>query len=388
MIARNSFHRAFPIGLNFGLLDRYVLAEMLLPFLFGVVAFTSVGTAIGSLFEIIRLVGDKGMPIPVALHLYFLQAPSIIVLTFPMAMLLSTLMSYNRLSGDSELTALRSCGVSPHRLLAPAIALGIVVTGLTFLFNEAIVPQANHQAEELLATVLGQHRRIRSNNILYQEFGDRTQNVGADEEGLNRMFYARRFDGDLMRGITVLDFSQTDSRQIVVAQEGSWQDTDGAWLFTNGTLYILNSDGTYRDILPFEQRLVDLPRAPLDLGFSRSSDEMTIPELQDQIQLQQAAGQPRRVKRLRLVLQLKYSIPFACLVFAFIGTPLGMRLQRTSSALGFGLSILVIFGYYALLSISQGLGQAGTIAPIAAAWLPNGMGMVVGAGLLYRVARA
>jgi len=62
-----------------------------------------------------------------------------------MATLLAALMTYSRLSSDSELIALRSCGVSIYRLV-PAFILSFVVTGMTFLFNEQVVPAANYQA--------------------------------------------------------------------------------------------------------------------------------------------------------------------------------------------------------------------------------------------------
>ena len=383
-----------PLFTRFALLDRYVIGEMVLPFLFGVVAFTSVGTAIGSLFELVRLVGDKGMPILAALNLYFLQAPRVIVLTFPMSVLLATLMAYNRMSGDSEITAMRSCGVSPYRLIVPAVIFSLAISGLTFLFNEQVVPQANAQAEIALSKVLGEHRRIRNANILYQEFGDRgaadggqASREGDRSDGLNRMFYARRFDGERMQGITVLDFSETNRRQIVVAQNGVWQPEAETWRFTQGTTYILNEDGTYKDIQPFDVEIMDLPRTPLDLGFTRGSDEMTIRELQDFIKIQEQSGKPQRVQSLLVDLQLKFAVPFACVAFALVGGPLGMRLQRTGGALGFGLSMIMIFGYYATLSISQGLGQAGTISPLVAAWLPNSLGLAVGAILMVRVAK-
>ena len=156
------------------LLYRYFLSEMILPFLFGVVAFTSIGTAIGSLFELVRLMAEKGLPIGTAAQLYFLQAPRIIVLTFPMSTLLASLLAYGRLSGDSEITALRSCGVSIYKLVSPAILLSLIVTAGTFAFNELVVPQANQHAAAILQSALQQQELQPQANedILYQEYGD------------------------------------------------------------------------------------------------------------------------------------------------------------------------------------------------------------------------
>ncbi|MGK7911893.1 MAG: LptF/LptG family permease [Synechococcus sp.] len=374
-----------------GLLDRYMLFQMLVPFLFGVAAFTGVGTTIDSLFEIIRLVGD-GLPLLVGLQLYILGAPKIIVLTFPMSVLLATLLTYNRMSSDSEIVALRSCGVSPLRLMLPALLLSLIVTSLTFVFNEAIVPRSSTYVDRMVEQVFGDHASIRNNNILYQELGN---NINAPshpnpneerDRKLNRLFFARRFDGETMTGITLLDFTG-EERRILVAQQGIWLGEDEGWEFTNGTSYILNDDGSYQTVAPFQAMVVDLPRSPIDSSVVQDSESMNIPQLQNYIRLQERAGQRDKVRSLRMDLALKYAIPFACIAFGLIGAPLGMRLQRTSGALGFSLSILLIFLYYVLLSVAQGLGQTG-LNPTVAAWMPNAMGWGAAALLLWRSAKA
>ncbi|MEM8715760.1 MAG: LptF/LptG family permease, partial [Cyanobacteria bacterium P01_G01_bin.4] len=256
---------------NFGLLDCYMLSQTVVPFLFGVAAFTGVGTTIDSLFEIIRLVGD-GLPLLVGLQLYILGAPKIIVLTFPMSVLLATLLTYNRMSSDSEIVAVRSGGISPVRLRLPALLLSLAITGLTFAFNEAIVPQASTQVDRMMESVFGDHASIRNNNILYQELGDgigvpsETPSDDERDRKLNRLFFARRFDGETMTGITLLDFTGAE-RRILVAQQGSWLGENVGWEFTNGTSYILNDDGSYQTVLPFQELVVDLPRSPIDSSF-------------------------------------------------------------------------------------------------------------------------
>ncbi|MGK7910415.1 MAG: LptF/LptG family permease [Synechococcus sp.] len=381
-----------PLTNRYALLYRYFLSEMILPFLFGVVAFTSIGTAIGSLFELVRLMAEKGLPIATAAQLYFLQAPRIIVLTFPMSTLLATLLAYGRLSGDSEITALRSCGVSIYKLVSPAILLSLIVTAGTFAFNELVVPQANQQAAAILRSALQQQELQPQANedILYQEYGDISvpQPDGSidTESVLQRLFYARRFDGKTMFGITVLDFSQDDFNQIILAEQGVWQPEVNSWLFSKGTSYIVDADGGYRNILNFERQRVLLPRTPLDIGFSPSAEEMTISELQQFIRVEAISGTPRRLRQLQVQLQLKYAIPFICLAFALVGAPLGLRSQRSSSTLGLGLSILIIFGFYLMAFVSQALGQTGTLSPAIAAWLPNLLVGAVGASLIYRAA--
>ncbi|AFY70821.1 permease YjgP/YjgQ family protein [Thalassoporum mexicanum PCC 7367] len=372
---------------SISIMDRYLSYEMIAPFMFGVGAFTSIALAIGSLFELVRLMTDAGLDLWSAIQIFGLRLPGFMVYSFPMAVLLSTLISYSRLSSDGEITALRSCGISVYRLVGPAIALSLIVSGLTFAFNEVIVPSANWQAKTTLRTALNEDNPLfKTNDIFYNQYGDIVYPDGRVESGLVRSFYARRFDGTQMIDLTVMDFSQGSLQQISVAKSAFWLTSQNVWQFNDGTTYIISPDGSYQSILSFEEQRLKLPRAPLDLAQEqRSSDEMNIRELSRHVELIRQSGNIKEERKLEVRLQQKYALPFICLVFALVGAPLGMRPQRTSTALGFGLSVLIIFGYYVLLFICGALGQVGIIAPLVAAWLPNIICLSIGGLLLSRV---
>ena len=368
-------------------MDRYLVIQMLVPFLFGVGAFSSVILAIGSLFELIRLVTDSGLSIWIAFQIFGYQIPGFMVYSFPMSMLLATLLSYSRMSGDGETTALRSCGVSAYRLVVPAIALSLFVTGMTYVFNEAIVPAANLQSRSTLRSALNQENvQFKKQDIIYQQYGDVPQEDGTTRQGLVRSFYARSFDGKQMRGLTVLDFSQGQLQQILSAESAIWLPDQNVWQFSQGTTYIVGPDGNYRSILRFDNQNLQLPRAPLDVAQEqRSTEEMNIADIRRNIDLLKQAGNTKEVRKLEVRLEQKYALPFICVVFAIVGASLGMRPQRTGAALGFGLSVLIIFGYYLLLFICGALGQVELLSPIAAAWMPNLIGLTAGVVILTRV---
>ena len=94
------------------LMDRWLTSELLGPLLFGIAAFTAVSLSVGVVFELVRKVAEAGLPPLVAMQVLGLRLPGFLVLSFPMATLMATLLGYSRLSGSSELTALRSIGVS------------------------------------------------------------------------------------------------------------------------------------------------------------------------------------------------------------------------------------------------------------------------------------
>ncbi len=369
------------------IMDRYLTMQMLTPFLFGVGAFSSVILAIGSLFELIRLITDAGLSVWVALQIFGYQIPGFMVYSFPMSMLLATLLSYSRMSGDGETTALRSCGVSAYRLVLPALVLSLFVTGLTYVFNEAIVPAANWQSRSTLRAALNQENvQFKNQDIFYQQYGEVVQENGATKQGLIRSFYARSFDGKEMRGLTVLDFSQGQLQQILAAESAVWLPDQNVWRFNNGTTYLIGTDGNYRSILRFDDQDLQLPRAPLDLAQEqRSAEEMNIADIRRNIDLLRQSGNTKEIRKLEVRLEQKYALPFICVVFAVVGASLGMRPQRTGAAIGFGLSEIIIFGYYFLLFICGALGQVEFLSPIAAAWLPNLIGITAGLVILTRV---
>lgn len=387
-----SKHPFNPLGwLTTGItvMDRYIAAQLIMPFLFGVGAFSSIGVAIGALFDLVRKVTEAGLPLSLAAKIFLLKLPYFVVLSFPMSVLLATLMVYSRLSSDSELIALRSCGVSIYRLVLPAVVLSVMVTGLTFVFNEEIVPRANYQATVLFEQALNQDKpSFQERNILYQEFNDVRQPDGETVQMLSRIFYARQFDGQQMKGLTILDFSKEGLNQIVASESANWNPTSSTWDFYHGTIYLVAPDGSYRNIVKFEQQRLQLPRAPLDLA-SRGRDyiEMNIAESQEYLKLVRQSGDEKKIRKLLIRIQQKYSLPFACVAFGLVGATLGTRPQRTSKATGFGISVLLIFAYYLLMSIGDALGLSGILSPFVAGWLPTLFGLVAGVLLLVRIAR-
>ncbi|MBE7384165.1 MAG: LptF/LptG family permease [Leptolyngbya sp. SIO1E4] len=369
-------------------MDRYIGRELTLPFLFGVGAFSSIGISVGALFELIRRVTDSGLSIWLALRIFVLKLPEFIVLAFPMSMLLATMMTYSRLSGDSELVALRGCGVSVRRIIAPAVVLSFLVTGLTFAFNELITPATNYQAAVTLERALNSERPpFQERNIFYQEFQSAADDPEEDE--LKRLFYARRFDGDTMYGLTVLDFSQQGLSQVVSAGSATWDFGKNTWSFYDGTIYAVSQDGSFRHIVRFDNQEMQLPRAPLDLA-SRTKDdsEMNIAEASRHLrEVVRKSGDDRKIRTWEIRIQQKYALPFVCVVFGLVGASVGVRPQRTSRATSFGISLVIIFGYYLSAFISNALGEVGFLSPFMAAWLPTLMGLVAGILLVIKASR-
>ncbi|WP_239651581.1 LptF/LptG family permease [Neosynechococcus sphagnicola] len=376
---------------TFGLsvMDRYIAAELIMPFLFGVGMFSSIGVAVGALFELARRIAESGLPFTIALQVLALKLPEFVALALPMSTLLATLMVYSRLSSDSELIALRSCGVSVYRLVVPAVVMSFLVTGLTYGFYEVVVPAANYQASVTLERALKQDKpAFQEENILYQEFQEVTHPDGSHDDVLVRIFHAKKFDGQRMKGLTILDFSQDGLNQIIVAQTALWNFQQKRWDFFNGSIYLVAADGSYRNILRFAQHEVHIPRTPLDLAMrGRDYGEMNIAQSEAQLKLLRQGGDERKIRKLQVRIQQRYAFPFVCVVFGLVGASLGTRPQRTTRATGFGISVIVIFMYYMLYFLTNSLGLIGVLSPFLAGWLPVFAVLLAGSFLLVRAAR-
>ena len=137
------------------LLDRWILLELLPPLFFSIAAFTVVSLSVGVIFDLIRKIVEIGLPLSIAIQILLLKLPSFIVISFPIAMLLSTLLAYGSLNENSEIKALKSIGISIYRLILPGLILSIFMSYMTFIFNNNIVPSTNKNAEIVLANSLG-----------------------------------------------------------------------------------------------------------------------------------------------------------------------------------------------------------------------------------------
>ena len=372
------------------LLDRWLVGELLGPLLFGTAAFTAVSLSVGVVFELVRRVSESGLPVTAALLVLMLRLPGFLVLAFPMATLMATLLAYSRLSGSSELTALRSVGVSTRRMVMPALALSVVMSLLTFTFNDLIVPRANLAASNTLERALGKAiASEKGDNILYSRFGRIKMEEGESTRMLTHIFYARKFLRGDMNDVTLLDFSRAGQRQMLMAKQGHWNDDKAMWEFTDGRIVNIDDNNGTTTSAEFDRYFYPLSRDPLEVAkLPTDASVMTVGQALRAERLLMEANNLKEARRLRVRIQEKFAFPAICLVFGLIGSSLGVRPHsRTSRSQGFGISVLLIFGYYLMSFIFSSLGITATLTPVLAAWMPVLIGLSGGLWLLRQASR-
>ncbi|GBF81991.1 permease YjgP/YjgQ family protein [Aphanothece sacrum FPU1] len=372
------------------LMDRYITAQLIPPFLFCVGLVSSLGVAIGYLSDLANKIVDSNLPLIPALEILLLKVPEFTAYALPISIMLTTLLTYGRLSGDSELIALRGCGLSLYRIIAPALVLSLLVTGITFIFNELVVPTANYRATSILVEYLKEeHPFWQNKDIFYPDYEDISLPNGQIERRLKHLWYAEQFDGKQMKTLTLLVWLGEKLNKIVVSDSAAWNDQEDTWDFFNGTVYQIAPDASYRETFPFKHRQLPLDKAPFEFALQgRNPYEMNIVQARQYMKLLKLVGDDKKLLTFEVRVQQKIAFPFICLVFGLVGSALGVRPQHISRATGFGISVAIIFSYYLLGFLIGSLGLIGILSPFMAAWLPNFIGFAMGMWLLHRFSQS
>lgn len=360
------------------ILDKYILKEMLGPFLFGVAAFSSLFIGTSTLFKLAQYITKYNAPVWSVVKLFIVSLPGIIVITFPMAMLLASLLTFGRLSAGSEITAMKSGGQSFARLTVPVLIAAFFVSITAAALNEAVVPAAN----------------TAYNNILRYEVEKNTQPklkehiiIRDIKQGeMERLTYAGNFNEETntLSNVAVQQYKDAKIVRMENAEKSVWQDN--RWIMYNGTTTILSPEGRIERTIKFSEQVLPLERNPASIIVEqKNAEDMTMGELLQTIEV--LKREYVQTSFYEVELYQRIAIPLASFVFAMIGTPLGLAPNRASSSIGIGLSLIIIFIYYTLLTIATALGQGGAVHPFVAAWIPNIVGIITGIYLVYKASR-
>ena len=361
---------------NIPIIDRWLLGQLIPPLLFAISAFTVVSVSVGVMVDLIRKVVEFGLPLFLALQIMVLKLPSFLVLSFPMSVLLSTLLAYGKLSGNSEILALRSLGIRTYRTIIPALILSIFMTGLTFYFNNNLVPTANKYSEMLLRDGLGKSVSMEiGHDIFFKGYGSytdlETNETTKRNTYLNQIFFSRLVENNVMKNVTVIDFSKIGYKQILSAEKAVFDKSISAWKFSNGRLITLDKNGNTTTI-GFDSYLYPLGDGPLKVSkIPDDANKMTLKEALAAKKLYKETGNVSEARKMSVRIQEKFTLPCACIVFGLIGSSLGSKSNiRATKSQGFGLSVILILFYYVLSFVSSSFGVKGLIAPILSAWIP------------------
>jgi lipopolysaccharide export system permease protein len=353
----------------------YIFKEIPPPFLVGMATFTFV-LLMGRFLKLAEMVVEKGVPLSDVLWMIAYLLPSFWLYTIPMALLLAILLAFGRLSGDSEVTAMKSCGISLYGLLPPPLAFSAIACVACLGVTVYAVPWGNSSFKKLLIDVAQA-----SVGVVVKEkiFNDAFPGMVIYAESFNQK-------GQTMAGVIIHDERDPREPSTIFAKSGSLlsDQREHAMEFhlKEGSIHRSAEGGGYR-MIGFQEYNLRVSLTKPGAALEKGESEMTLGEL---INPPPNHYNAKSLLSMQLEYHSRLALPFSCFVFTLLAMPLGIQNRRSGKAAGFSLSIGILLLYYIALSAFKTLGERSILSPMLACWAPNIVFLVMAVYLFYKTA--
>jgi lipopolysaccharide export system permease protein len=357
----------------------YILKEALPIFFIGLMTFTII-LLMDKILKLIELIVTRGVSLFQILKLLLFIAPSFLIFTIPMAVLLATLLSFGRLSGDSEITAFKASGMSLYQLFLPISLFSILAYLLTTYLVFYGLPWGNRGFMSTLYLIAQSKADIEIKERVFNDAFDGIV-VYVDKVPIH---------GKKIEGILIYDERDPTKINTIFAKDGflvsNPKSQEVILRLFNGDIHRFEPrDNVYQKVRfdAYDLRL-ELTKAFTAIGKKLKDKEMSIDEIKEKMKKMERNGED--TTSLRVELHKRYAFPFACIVFGLIGVPLGIQPRRSGRSYGFVFSILIILTYYISLMASEILAVRHTVPAFLAGWAPNFLFGGLGIYLLIKAA--
>ena len=357
------------------ILYRYLLAEVLSPFLVSLLAFTLIVFS-GRLLFITRMILVKGIGLWEILKSTLYLFPYLMVFTLPMAATVGIILAFMRLSVDHEIMALKTAGLSYARLLAPILAFSVMVAFVTLLLSTVGSPWGQRSTRKLLAEV-GQKRA---------DLGVQEQTFNTDFR--NVMLFVNKVAprGGHLEGIFVNDWREEDNPQTIFAESGriSYDPAQESLMLrlSQGVVIRWGSDLGARQTVDFKTYEVPLQLFRFTSPGQVSEREMSLGELREGIRTEPPGS--KRAVRLVVELHQRLALPLGALLLCLLAVPLGLAPRVHGRALGLIVGLATFLIYYIVFTASWRLAFSTSLNPALAPYLANILCALVAAYFWWR----
>jgi lipopolysaccharide export system permease protein len=369
------------------IIDRYLLRELIPPFFLGILIFTFV-LLMSQILRLMELIVNKGVPLSTVLKMISFLLPSILVLTVPMSVFLTCIVTFGRWSSDNELTAIKSGGIGLMRLSLPVLAFSLATYLLTSYFIIYALPAGNQAFRRKMFEIVRTKATIGlKEKVFNDDFNGFVMYVNQIPETAN----------PVMKGIIITDYRPEQRRPpqeplTIIAEEG-WlvvdEDSQRVILrLRNGGIHSLSRD--YRKYQKIDFRIHDLQ---LSLG-EEMAGAMNVPKGLREMTLRELSAKAAEYREQgvhsqgpQVEIHKKFAIPFATLIFGYLGIAMGVLFRRGEKFVSIAVSIGIAIIYYVFLLAGEPLGKQGRISPFLSMWAANIFFAALAAFLLWKAAK-
>ncbi len=326
---------------------------------------------VGDIVEQVDRYFDRGLTVGEVATAYLYMLPEFISWSFPIAALIAAVFTIHSMTQHREVLAAKAGGISFHRLMAPLVVVGLVLTGAGLILSE-VVPVAKRRSGQILRSEeVGRQWRT---DFVFKTDDDRTLTV----RRLNV------FPPSMTQVVLEVPAgSDGEAAQHLQASRAPFDSVRG-WTFENGYLRILPDRAApltfYFDSLR-SSGFGEPPRGLL--AQPDDEDEMTDSEIDRMVaNITRSGGD---ASTLLVEKGQRKAIAVATLVIILFGAPLATSSQRGGTAYGIGVALGSTILYLLLFRLAGAAGQSGALSPVLSAWLPNMLFLACGLILLKRV---
>ena len=344
----------------------YLFREILPLYGAGLIALTVLLLAL-FLINFLADILARGAPPALVAQFLLYKLPGAAARGIPLALLFAALLGLTRLVQDSEVKAALLLGLSPRQFTTPLLLLGLTVSAVSFIVNEAVIPWSEGQANEVQKDIL-----IQSPETFLQQGSFFTDALGRS------VFIERLAPGGMFQNVTVIQSGGSGGpREVIRAEEGVLDEAAGVWNLSGIDF------STYRDsrlILDASAETAQLPVRELAVGSGETPELVYLPLPELVQRLRDASG--ARLSAEWTALHRKFAEPLAATAFAIFALAVGLVSFRRNAGLGLVAVLFLTFIYYATWATANSLGIQGTIPGWLAGWLPVFLYGAAGVALL------
>ena len=363
------------------LLDDYVMREYATNFVIVLGSFSTL-FLIFTFFELIGPIFKNRTPLITVGEYLINLIPYILYNVTPLCALVAVLVTFGALQRTSELTAMKSSGISLYRIVTPILVLTILISAGLFAFDELYLPSANRRQEALLSVIKNKPAQtfLRPDR---QWISGQTNKAGAPA----RIFYYQYFNAekDTFANITVFEFAPNTFalQRRIFASSARWEPRLNDWVFDSGWQRTFSGD-TIASYQPFT--VATFPEIKEQPGYFKKEDlpsqEMSYNELSHYIADLRQSGFD--TQRLSVQLNKKIAYPLITLVMAILAIPFALSMGKKGSLAGIATAIGLAIAYWVIALIFESFGNVNHLPAVLAAWTPDLLFGITGAYLLLR----
>ena len=341
------------------ILDRYILKEFFKWFFLTLLSFTLVYLIVDFFGRIRMFLSNHATVMQIVGHFGY-GIPQIITHTLPVSVLLASLLTFSVLSRNNEIVAMKSSGVSLYRASLPLLIAAVLISAVSFLFNEFITPQANQKAKyiEFVEVKKQQKTGVYKQNQIWHRSKNAIYNFAYFDPATN-----------ILKGITINYFDQDFRLTMRIdARQARWERNE--WVLSNVLISTFSKDA-FPELKRESALKIDLPDTPADLkAVQKDTDEMGFFELRDFIRKLQADGFD--AGRYLADMHGKIAFVMVNIILVLLGVSFSLKSERSGGiALSIGAGIVIGFSYWIVFAFSLSLGRSMALPPMLAAWSAN-----------------